>query len=162
MYFQMLMFAISGEKLTMRLRVQAFEAMLQQEMGWYDDPSNKTGALCTRLSSDASKVQGVRNIMIICELLIFFITYNSIYLACLQTTGSRVGTVLQSFFTLIIAVVISLTYSVKLGLLALLFVPFLVGGIYLQTKIIMGHDAVEKKAFEASANVSFYNQKIRL
>ena len=70
-----------------------------------------------------------------------------------QATGSRVGTVLQGIFTLLIAIVISLFYSWKLGLVALIFVPFLVGGIYLQTKIIMGHDSVEKKAFENSANV---------
>ena len=65
------------------------------------------------------------------------------------------GTVLQSIFTLIIAVVISLTYSWKLGLVTLVFVPFLVTGVFLQTKIIMGHEVVEKKAFEASANASF-------
>jgi hypothetical protein len=37
----------------------AFEAMLRQEMGWFDHPSNNTGALCSRLSADAAAIQGV-------------------------------------------------------------------------------------------------------
>jgi len=58
-----------GENLTIRLRRQVFEAMLSQEMGWFDRKENSTGALCAKLSGDASKVQGA--------------------------TGARVGTVLQ-------------------------------------------------------------------
>ena len=58
MLLQGWMFAISGENLTKRLRRDAFEAMLAQEMGWYDQQENNTGALCARLSGDAAKVQG--------------------------------------------------------------------------------------------------------
>ena len=53
------MFATAGEHLTQRMRKLAFEAMLRQEMGWFDDPSNSTGALCSRLSADAGALQGV-------------------------------------------------------------------------------------------------------
>lgn len=53
------MFGIAGEKLTMRLRVLMFKSMLVQEMGWYDRSSNGVGALCARLSGEASQVQGV-------------------------------------------------------------------------------------------------------
>ena len=53
------MFGIAGERLTLRLRKLAFSAMLRQEIAWYDDSKNTTGALCSRLSSDASSVQGV-------------------------------------------------------------------------------------------------------
>ena len=52
------MFSIAGENLTSRMRKDAFQAMLQQEMGWYDKVENNTGALCARLSGDCSKVQG--------------------------------------------------------------------------------------------------------
>ena len=38
-----------------------FSTMLKQEVAWFDDPGNSTGALCSRLSSDASSVQGVSN-----------------------------------------------------------------------------------------------------
>ena len=33
--------------------------MLRQEIGWFDDERNSTGALTTRLASDAGQVQGV-------------------------------------------------------------------------------------------------------
>lgn len=33
--------------------------MLRQEIGWYDDEKNSTGALTTRLAGDAAQVQGV-------------------------------------------------------------------------------------------------------
>lgn len=52
-------FAKSGELLTRRLRKIGFQAMLRQEIGWFDDPTNSPGALTTRLATDASMVQGV-------------------------------------------------------------------------------------------------------
>ena len=45
----------------MRLRGEMFEAMVQQEVAWFDEKSNSSGALCARLSGDASSVQGVSN-----------------------------------------------------------------------------------------------------
>ena len=51
-----------------------FRAILRQEMGYFDDHLNSTGALTTRLATDASKVQGA--------------------------TGIRIGTVIQSVLAL--------------------------------------------------------------
>ena len=51
---QILMFTVAAERLTLRMRRMAFEAMLRQEIAWFDRPENQTGALCSRLSSDAS------------------------------------------------------------------------------------------------------------
>ena len=55
---QGLMFSYSGSKLVERVRQMMFEVMLQQEMGWYDEERNSTGALCARLSSSAEAVSG--------------------------------------------------------------------------------------------------------
>ena len=46
----------------MRLRGELFEAMLKQEVAWFDDKANNSGALCARLSGEASSVQGVNSI----------------------------------------------------------------------------------------------------
>jgi len=54
------LFSWAGENLTLRLRKQAFEAMMKQEIGWFDLSDNSTGALCQKLSGDAAAVQGVR------------------------------------------------------------------------------------------------------
>ena len=67
-------FAKSGEELTSRLRLMGFKAMLRQEMGYFDDRWNSTGALTTRLATDAAKMQGA--------------------------TGVRLGTVIQSVLAL--------------------------------------------------------------
>ena len=51
--------SIAGERLTVRLRINTFTAMLRQEIGWYDRRENSTGALTQRLATDASEVKGV-------------------------------------------------------------------------------------------------------
>ncbi len=58
-YIQTLTFTIAGQNLTARLRGLSFKAMLRQEISWFDDEKNSTGALTTRLAHDAAQVQGV-------------------------------------------------------------------------------------------------------
>ncbi|CAF1162851.1 unnamed protein product [Rotaria sordida] len=50
-------FAISGSKLTQRIRSKAFVCLLRQEVAYFDRSENSSGAICTRLSSDALAVQ---------------------------------------------------------------------------------------------------------
>jgi len=127
-FLQGFMFGISGENLTLRLRRDAFSAMLRQEMGWYDAKENSTGALCARLSGDAAKVQGA--------------------------TGARVGSILQGIAGMLIAIVLGLCYNWKLGLVCAVFFPLLIGAVMLEMRITMGVDSVEKKAFEDSAKLA--------
>ena len=56
---QVFCFSVAGENLTSRLRSRSFRAMLRQEISWFDDERNSSGALTTRLSGDAGQVQGV-------------------------------------------------------------------------------------------------------
>ena len=53
------MAAIAGQRLTERVRSKAFKAYLRQDIHYFDDPKNSTGALTTRLSIEANAVQGV-------------------------------------------------------------------------------------------------------
>lgn len=57
-----LSFAKSGEALTMRMRKLIFSAILRQEMSYFDQESNSSGALITRLSSDASALKVIRRL----------------------------------------------------------------------------------------------------
>ncbi|CAF1176944.1 unnamed protein product [Rotaria sordida] len=71
-FFQYTAFAISGSKLTQRIRSKAFACLLRQEVAYFDRPENSSGAICTRLSSHASAIQemtGTR-LGVICELAI--------------------------------------------------------------------------------------------
>nr|XP_045016868.1 phosphatidylcholine translocator ABCB4 isoform X3 [Jaculus jaculus] len=58
-FLQGFTFGKAGEILTTRLRSMAFKAMLRQDMSWFDDHKNSTGALSTRLATDAAQVQGI-------------------------------------------------------------------------------------------------------
>lgn len=58
-FMQTYMFNYAGVKMTSRLRSMTFKSMMNQEMGWFDDTRNGVGALCARLASDCSGVQGL-------------------------------------------------------------------------------------------------------
>lgn len=61
-FLKSFLFALSGEALTKRLRARIFRHLLRQEVSFFDRPENNTGALCTRLATEASDVQGVRKL----------------------------------------------------------------------------------------------------
>ncbi|XP_074515465.1 bile salt export pump isoform X2 [Sebastes fasciatus] len=85
-------FAKSGELLTRRLRKLGFQAMLRQEIGWFDDRRNSPGALTTRLATDASMVQGA--------------------------TGSQIGMIVNSLTSIGASFVIAFYFSWKLTLVS--------------------------------------------
>ncbi|XP_047550293.1 ATP-dependent translocase ABCB1 isoform X3 [Lutra lutra] len=58
-FLQGFMFGKAGEILTKRLRYMVFRSMLRQDVSWFDDPKNTTGALTTRLANDAAQVKGI-------------------------------------------------------------------------------------------------------
>eukprot|EP00731_Ephydatia_muelleri_P002268 Em0001g2268a len=58
-FLKVVCFTISGERLTLRLRSETFHAILKQEIGWFDDQRNSTGALVTRKSLTSTVVYGV-------------------------------------------------------------------------------------------------------
>ncbi len=60
--------------MTQRIRSKAFACLLRQEVAYFDQPENSSGAICARLSSDALAIQqmtGTR-LGIICESLALF------------------------------------------------------------------------------------------
>ena len=67
MLIQVVCFTVAGERLTLRLRSETFHTILKQEIGWFDDKRNSTGALVTRLSNDAAQVEGVRAAVCKCQ-----------------------------------------------------------------------------------------------
>ncbi|XP_063224733.1 multidrug resistance protein homolog 49-like [Bacillus rossius redtenbacheri] len=127
-FFQMYAFGKAGVKLTSRLRVDTLQAVLRQEMGWFDDERNRVGVLCARLSGDAASVHGA--------------------------TGTRIGVILQSSATMVIGVVLGLYYSWKMTLVSLVSVPLIFGGIYGESKIIHSEGLQEKQALETATKIA--------
>ncbi|XP_043718627.1 putative ABC transporter B family member 8 [Telopea speciosissima] len=52
-------FAYMGEHLTKRIRLRMLEKILTFEAGWFDEEENSSGALCSRLSNEASMVKSL-------------------------------------------------------------------------------------------------------
>lgn len=61
------LFALSGERMTTRLRTQSFATIVKQEIAYFDDEKNSVGALTTRMASDASLVKWVSNLLSLME-----------------------------------------------------------------------------------------------
>ena len=128
MFIQGFFFAWSGESLTKRLRSRAFDSLLRQEIAYFDDATNNTGALCTRLATEASAVQGA--------------------------SGIRIGMIFQNVMSMGAAVIISFIYSWQLTLLVLAFIPVMIAGGYLETQMIVGFAKGDKKAMEGAGQVA--------
>jgi hypothetical protein len=61
----------------------------------------------------------------------------------------------QSIFTILLAICAGIYHEWKLGLVSSLFVPFVLVGSVFQAKIMSSQDNVEREAFAKSAKVSF-------
>ena len=125
---QGVMFGIAGENLVERVRKRMLESMLHQEIGWFDQDKNNTGALSSRLSYNAQQVG--------------------------QATGSKPGQTIGGMTTLVFATGLGLYYNWKLGLVASAFLPPLMFGIMMQLRFMMSESADIKKALESSSKTA--------
>ncbi|KAG1703631.1 Multidrug resistance protein 1 [Nymphon striatum] len=127
-FMQMMMFSLSGEHLTMRMRSLAFAAMLKQDIGWYDDKKNSAGSLCTILSSDAASVQGA--------------------------TGARLGTVIQGISSIGAALGMSFYYSWELTLVVGITIPILMVSVYYEGKFLQSQSIMEKDSLDEANKIA--------
>ncbi|XP_076438744.1 ATP-dependent translocase ABCB1-like [Babylonia areolata] len=128
MFMQSYFFAVSGENLTVRVRDLTFRAMLHQEISFYDNKSNNTGALTTRLATDASLVQGA--------------------------TGSRLGMFIMNLANLGTGLIIAFIYGWQLTLLVIGFLPLIILCGFLEVRILAGVAGSNKAALEEAGKTA--------
>ena len=68
-------------------------------------------------------------------------------------TGNRLGAILQSVFTIVLAVTGGIYHEWRLGLAGACYVPMLLLSSTFHAKIIASHDNIEKEALAMSAKV---------
>ncbi|KAG5894746.1 ATP-dependent translocase ABCB1, partial [Gonioctena quinquepunctata] len=128
MFLQIFSFGIAGERLTLRMRKKTFNAMLNQEMAWFDRKENGVGALCAQLSGDASSVQGV--------------------------AGVQIGTCINFLSTFVLTGAISFYFEWKLTLVLLSMCPFIFFSIYFEQKSLQADAQKNQKMLEKSSKIA--------
>ncbi|XP_075443283.1 ATP-binding cassette sub-family B member 5 isoform X2 [Ascaphus truei] len=127
-FIQGFSFGRSGEVLTMRLRQMAFKAMLHQEISWFDDKRNNTGALTTRLATDASQIQ--------------------------TATGSRLGLIALNVASMGLSVILAFVFGWEMTLLILFMTPILVVTGLLETSALAGFANRDKKQLQQAGKIA--------
>ncbi|XP_035228455.1 ATP-dependent translocase ABCB1-like isoform X2 [Stegodyphus dumicola] len=127
-FLETFMLSVAGERLTSRLRKLVFTNIITQDIAFFDHPKNSVGALCSRLTRDASNVQGA--------------------------TGARIATLLNAMSTFIACLIIGMLYNYKIGLVIFSFAPIMLAAFYLEGRVISDHLSIEDDAFEAASKVA--------
>ena len=169
------MVTLSGERLTSRLRVQLFKAMLQQSVGWHDEEEHTTGSLTTILSNDADNVKNVclSSTVFYTHDVISHMTSCSVYptepnltflqgfALCefimksifLQGTGIRLGTGVLATLSVLLTLVICLATSWELTLVLMFSFPLMFVSIHLSYKIVSTNGPGVGKCLETSTHL---------
>ncbi|KAE9002149.1 ABC transporter B family member 2 [Phytophthora rubi] len=129
-------FKCMSEKLTSRLRDIHFTALCRQNIGFFDEKKNATGALTADLSTNATKVALI--------------------------SGDSQGRVVQAIFTFVAALVISFTTGSWLLTLVMLAVfPFLIAGQMIRMRQMKSSGQLSDELSEVGAHASEALSNIR-
>jgi ATP-binding cassette, subfamily B (MDR/TAP), member 1 len=119
-------FAFCSERLIRRARDRAFQAILRQDIAFFDREENTPGALTSFLSTETTHLAGI--------------------------SGVTLGSILTVTTTLVIAVVLSIVIGWKLALVCASTIPVLLSCGFLRFWMLAKFQRRSKKAYEASAS----------
>ncbi|KAG0005809.1 Multidrug resistance protein 1 [Modicella reniformis] len=117
-----LIFEYVGEKMARRMRKLSFQAIVSQEMGFFDQEENSTGALASRLATDAYQMH--------------------------ELVSQILKLAFQTIATMVLSLVLAFTNSWHLTLVILALIPLLAASQYFAIGTLTGFSNKTKKAYE--------------
>ncbi|KAM1072661.1 hypothetical protein FF1_017892 [Malus domestica] len=135
--FQHYNFAYMGEQLTKRIRLRMLQKILTFETAWFDEEQNSSGALCSRLSNEASMVKSL--------------------------VADRVSLLVQTTSAVTIAMILGLIVAWKLALVMIAVQPLAILCFYTKKVLLSSLSANFIKAQNHSTQIaveSVYNHRI--
>ncbi|XP_059638215.1 putative ABC transporter B family member 8 [Cornus florida] len=130
-------FAYMGEQLTKRIRLRMLEKILTFEAAWFDEEQNSSGALCSRLSNEASKVKSL--------------------------VADRVSLIVQTTSAVTIAMIMGLVIAWKLALVMISVQPLTILCFYTRKVLLSSITTNFAKAQNQSTQIAVeavYNHRI--
>ncbi|KAF3442975.1 hypothetical protein FNV43_RR16893 [Rhamnella rubrinervis] len=130
-------FAFMGERLTKRIRLRMLEKILTFETAWFDEEQNSSGALCSRLSNEASMVKSL--------------------------VADRVSLLVQTTSAVTIAMILGLVVAWKLALVMIAAQPLTILCFYTRKVLLSSISANFVKAQNQSTQIAMeavYNHRI--
>lgn len=130
-------FAYMGEQLTKRIRMRMLEKILTFEAAWFDEEQNSSGALCSRLSNEASMVKSL--------------------------IADRVSLLVQTISAVTIAMIMGLTVAWKLALVMIAVQPLSILCFYARKVVLSNMSTNFVKAQNLSTQIAaeaVYNHRI--
>lgn len=117
-----------GEILTGKLRSIYFASLMRQDIAFYNEEDNTTGALTSALSDNPQKVQGL--------------------------AGVTMGTIIQSCSTVVVGIIVSLSTGPLLALIGIACIPFLISAGYIRLKVVILKDQRNKLIYSRTAHMA--------
>ncbi|KAF8939988.1 P-loop containing nucleoside triphosphate hydrolase protein [Dissophora ornata] len=123
-----LVFEYVGEKMGRRMRTLSFKAIMSQEMGFFDKEENSTGALSSRLATDAYQMH--------------------------ELVSQILKLSFQTISTVSLGLALAFSKSWRLTLVILALIPLLAASQYFAIGTLAGFSAKTKKAYEQSGRIA--------
>jgi len=129
-------FGVPGEKLTVKIRMMFYNALVRQEIGWHDLPENASGTLCAHLATEVNTIQAL--------------------------SGETMGRNIVSLFTFLTAFTIAFLYGHwSVVLVSLACVPIMISGMAVEIALINGGESAEGLSGEAGRIVGEITTSVR-
>ncbi|KAK3432843.1 hypothetical protein EUGRSUZ_D00348, partial [Eucalyptus grandis] len=122
------LFGIAGGKLIKRIRYMTFQKVVHQQISWFDNPANSSGAVGARLSTDASTMRSI--------------------------VGDTLALIVQNVATVTAGLLIAFIANWILAFIVIAVSPLILAEGIIQAKFLQGFSADAKEKYEEASQVA--------